>query len=71
MRDHVWIVEPIVKMLGNTLRLNFCCLKITHILHPRYHPKIVGHILKVSKRTDVHVFMRLNDSHNENKDENE
>ena len=27
-------------------RLNFCFLKIIHILHPRYHPKIMGHILK-------------------------
>ena len=29
-----------------TLRLNFCYLKIIHILHPRYHPEIIGHILK-------------------------
>ena len=28
------------------LRLNFCHLKIIHILHPHYHPKIIGHILK-------------------------
>ena len=32
-------------MLSNTLRLNFCYLKIIHILHPPY-PKIIGHILK-------------------------
>ena len=30
------------QMLSNTLRLNFCYLKIVHILHLRYHPKIIG-----------------------------
>ena len=33
-------------MLSNTPRLNFCCLKIIHILYSRYHPEIIGHILK-------------------------
>ena len=33
-------------MLSSTLRLNFSFLKIIHILHPRYHPQIIGHILK-------------------------
>ena len=33
--------------------------KIIHILHPRYHPKIIGHILKNSKRTSAFVFIRL------------
>ena len=33
-------------MLSNTLRPKFYCLKIIHILHPRYHPKIIGHALK-------------------------
>ena len=33
-------------MLSNTLRLNFFYLKITYILHPYYHPKIIGRILK-------------------------
>ena len=28
------------------LRLNFCYLKIICILHPHYHPKIIGYILK-------------------------
>ena len=27
------------QMSSNTLRLNFCYLKIIYILHPRYHPK--------------------------------
>ena len=47
--------------LSNTLRLNFCYLKTFHILHPHYHPKIIGHILKISKRTIVPAFMRLYD----------
>ena len=32
--------------LINTLRLNFCYLKIIRFLHICYHLKIVGHILK-------------------------
>ena len=32
-------MEKIKQMLSNILRLNFCYLKIIHILHPRYHPK--------------------------------
>ena len=40
-------IEKKVKyMLSNALRLNFCFLKIIHILHPHYHPKIIGHIIK-------------------------
>ena len=30
-------------------------------LHPRYHPKILGHILKISKKPKVYLFMRLHD----------
>ena len=37
-------------MLNNTLRLNFCYLKIFHILHPCYHSKKVGHILKTKQK---------------------
>ena len=33
-------------MLSNTPRLNFYYLKIIHILHPHYHPKITEHPLK-------------------------
>ena len=33
-------------MLSNTLRVNFCYLKVSRILHSRYHSKIIGHILK-------------------------
>ena len=54
-------------MLSNTLRLNFSYFNIIHILHPHDHPKIIGHILKVSKRASVSVFI----DHNQNKDKNE
>ena len=40
------IDKKVKHMLSNTLRLNFCFLKIIHILHPRYRPKIIGHIIK-------------------------
>ena len=33
-------------MLSNTLRLNFSCMEIIHILHPDYHPKMIGNLLK-------------------------
>ena len=36
-----------------------CYLQIIHMFHPRYHPKIIEYILKISKRTSVSVFMRL------------
>ena len=34
-------LQKIKQMLSNTLRLNFSYLKITRILHPDYHPKII------------------------------
>ena len=37
-------------MLSNTLRLNFCYLKIIHILHPHYHPEIIRHSLKHKRK---------------------
>ena len=46
-------------MLSDTLRLNFGYLKIIHILHPRYHPKIIGHTLKISKKTCIHEIIQL------------
>ena len=42
-------------MLGNILRVNFSYLKIIHILHPLYHPKILGLILK-NKQKSQFVF---------------
>ena len=50
------------QILSNTLRLNFCYLIIIHILHPRYHAKIIGYTLKISKRAC---------NHDKNEDENE
>ena len=47
--------EKIKQMLSNTLRLNFSCLKLIYILHPCYHPKIIGDILK-NKQKSKHVF---------------
>ena len=41
-------------MLSNTLRLNFCYLKIIYILHPRNHPKKTGHIPK-NKQKNMYV----------------
>ena len=49
-------------MLSNTLRLNFCYLKVIHVLHPRYHPKIIEHILKnyqTNKCACIHEIIRL------------
>ena len=40
------IEKKVKHMLSNALRLNFCFLKIIHILHPHYHPKIIEHIIK-------------------------
>ena len=37
-------------MLSNTLRLNVCYL-IIYILHPQYHPKAIGLILKNNLKT--------------------
>ena len=36
-------------MLSNTLRLNFCYLKIIHILHPHYYLKIT-HVFFISNQ---------------------
>ena len=62
-------------MLSNTLRLNFCYFKIIHIFHSRYHPKIIGHILRdkeTNKCVCVHEIIRdYTINHNENVDENE
>ena len=45
-------------MLSNTLRLNFCYMKIIHILHPRY-PKIIGHILKYKQKSNCVYFHEI------------
>ena len=56
-------------MLSNTLRLNFRYLKIIHVFHPRYHPKITGPILKNKQKNIYSCDYAIN--HNENEDENE
>ena len=43
-------LAKIKQILSNTLTLNFCYLKITHILHPRYSVKIIGRILKNKRK---------------------
>ena len=51
------------QVLSNSLRLNFCYLKITHFLHRRYHPTIIGHILKNKQKNKcvcIHLIIRLN-----------
>ena len=54
-------------MLRNTLRLNIWYLKIIHILHPRYHAKIIQHSKK-----QVYLFSQdYMINHNENEDKNE
>ena len=52
----------IKQMLSNTLTLNFGGLKVIHILNSRYHPKIIGHILKnnqMNKCICIHEIIRL------------
>ena len=56
-------------MLSNNMRRNFCYLKIIHILHSRYHPKIIGHNLKNNKKSICVCIHMIN--RNENEDENE
>ena len=49
-------------MLSNTQRLNFCYLKIIHILHKRYHSRIIEHILKNKQKNKcfwVNEIIRL------------
>ena len=46
-------------MLSNKLRLNFCYLKIIHILHPGCHPKIIGHILKNKQRNKYEFILEI------------
>ena len=55
------------QILSNTLRLNFCYLKIIHILHPHSRLKIMEHSEKQAKeQLRIHTI-----NHNGNEDENE
>ena len=40
------LTKKIKQMLSNTLRLSFCYLKIIHIFHQRYYPKVIEDILE-------------------------
>ena len=54
--------QKIKQMLSNTLRLNFDYLKINHILHPRYHPKVIGHTLENKQKNKcacIHEIIQL------------
>ena len=65
------LAKKIKQILSNTLKPNFCHLKIIHILHPRYYPKIIGHILNNKQKNMcvcMHKILMIN--HNENIDEN-
>ena len=56
------LAKKVKQILSNTLRLNFWYLEVLGIFHPRYHPKIKGHILKNSQRNKyacIHETMRL------------
>ena len=50
-----FISNPRVKLTKsqakpNTLRLNFCYLRIIRIFHTGYHPKMIGYILKIKQK---------------------
>ena len=45
--------QNIKQKLSNTQRLNSRFLKIIRFLHPRYHQKIIGDILKNIQKTSV------------------
>ena len=57
-------------MLSNTLRLNFLYLKIIYTLHPRYRPKITGHILKNKQNNKCVCIHTINLNENEDEMEN-
>ena len=61
------IGKRIKQKLRNTLRLHFLYLKMICFLHPRYHSKVIGNILKNIKK-QVFLFKRgymINDNENE------
>ena len=51
--------QKIKQMVSNTLRLNFSYLAIINIFHPRYHPKIIGNILRNKQKESIHEITRL------------
>ena len=61
------IGKKMKQMLSNTLRLNFCYLKIIRL----FHSKITGDILKNLQITSMSVKRRFYDYDNEKDAENE
>ena len=59
------------KAKNQTNATNTVKLKIIHILHPRYNPKIIGHILKNKKKQVCLYSWDYTINHNENECENE
>ena len=61
-RNQAKIGKKVKQTLCNTLRLDFCYLKIIQVLHPPYHPKIIGHILKNKQKNNcvyIHEIIGL------------
>ena len=56
-----FISNAIGKKIEQTLRLNFRYLTITYILCTRYHPEIIGDILRNMQKSKRLLFMRLRD----------
>ena len=46
-------------MLSNNQKLNFCYLNFFHILHPRYHLKIIVDILENKQQNCIHEIIGL------------
>ena len=58
---HAEICKKFKQIRSNIPRLSFFYLKIIYILHPRYHPKIMVHILKNKQKNKcgcIHEIMR-------------
>ena len=53
-----------ILMLHNILSLNFCYLKIIHIIHPLYNRKIIGHILKNKQKNECVCIQTINRNEN-------
>ena len=47
------------KMLSKSLRLIFCESKSIHIFHPRYHSKMIRHILKNKQKNKCVCFHNI------------
>ena len=53
------IGKKLKQKLSNTLRLNFCYLKIICFFHPGYQQKIIGGILKNEQKTSASALMKV------------